>query len=99
MHIEINNNKLFISISENFNTMLAYLYLYCFEFVSDGLFVPSLNPPSDNNFAPTKKFFEVEHKIMYKKSLSFFVDNDKIVLSFETIEDAKSFKDELERTW
>lgn len=99
MKIEIQNNKLTITEMDNFDVMLSYLYLYCFEFVSDGLFVPSLNPPTDNDFAPDPTFHHTPHRISYKKTVVLYSKPDSIEITFQTIKDAQSFKEELERTW
>ena len=60
MNILQNNNVLTLEIKENFGSMLAYLYLLTLDFVSCGLFVPSLNPPQDNDYMPKASFFTTE---------------------------------------
>lgn len=100
MQISKNNNELTLKISDNFDSMLGYLYLCCLEFVSNGLFVPSLNPPSNNDYKPNKDFFDTEHKLSYNKSVIFVAKEDGVItLTFDTIADAELFKEDLERTW
>ena len=79
--------------------MLAYLYLLALDFVSCGLFVPSLNPPQDNNYMPNDSFFTTEHKLSYKKNIVFSAKDNVVTIIFDTIDDATSFKEDLEHTW
>ena len=100
MKITKNNNELILQIDNNFDSMLGYLYLCCLEFISNGLFVPSLNLPSNGDYKPNKSFFNVEHKLSYNKSVIFVAKEEGIItLTFDSIEDTVLFKEDLERTW
>lgn len=99
MKISQNNNELILEIKENYGSMLAYLYLLTMDFVSCGLFVPSLNPPEDNDYMPDKSFFGVQHKLSYKKNAIFVAKENTVIITFDTIEDAELFKEDLEHTW
>ena len=99
MEIQQNSQILKIDVEQNFEQMLAYLYLYCFEFVSDGIFIPSLNIPADGDIRPSENFFETEHIISFKKSIKLSIHDKSLTLCFDNAKDATEFKDELERTW
>lgn len=99
MKISQKNNVLTLEIKENFGSMLAYLYLLTLDFVSCGLFVPSLNPPEDNDYMPNDSFFATEHKLCYKKNAVFSARENTVTIVFDTIDDANSFKEDLEHTW
>jgi hypothetical protein len=99
MKINKSNNTITIEVEDNFNQLLSYLYLMALEFVSDGLFVPSLNPPENNDFSPCEEFFVKEHSLIYKKKIFLKVTDNKICFRFETIDDANAFLNEIERTW
>lgn len=100
MKITRSNNELRLEIKENFDSMLGYLYLCCLEFISNGLFVPSLNLPSDGEYKPNKSFFNTKHFLTYNKSVIFVAEENGIItLTFDSIEDAEFFKEDLERTW
>lgn len=99
MKITQENNKVVLEINENIGAMIAYFYLATLEFISDGLFVPSLNPPEDNNFMPSENFIKTTHKLSYRKNALFSVEDNKILITFDTIQDAELFKEDLERTW
>lgn len=96
---EKNNNQIKLLITKNFGPMLSYLYLMAIEFASDGLFVPSINPPENNIYEPANSFFNKEHVLSYKKTVRFLASEKNITLTFETIEDADLFFEEIERTW
>ena len=99
MKKNINNNVVKLTILDNFGSMLAFIYLMVIEFSSKGLFVPSINPPIDNNFLPDKNFFNIEHTIYYNKKVLFMAHDNEIILKFETIDDANKFCEELDKTW
>jgi len=99
MNIIQKNNVLTLEIKENFGSMLAYLYLLTLDFISCGLFVPSLNPPQDNDYMPNISFFTKEHKLSYKKNAVFSAKENTVTIVFDTIDDANSFKEDLEHTW
>ena len=98
MKTEQKNNILTLSIEQNFEPMVAYLYLMIFEFVSDGLFVPSINPPQNNVYMPCK-FIGREQTIEYFKTVKMLIEKKRVQLVFETIEDANVFKDAVEQSW
>lgn len=96
---EKNNNQIKLIIDKNFGPMLSYLYLMAIEFASNGLFVPSINPPENNDYNPSNMFFNKEHVLSYKKTVRFFVSDKTITLTFDTIEDSDLFYEEIEKTW
>jgi hypothetical protein len=98
MKVEQKNNLLSLHIEQNFEPMVAYLYLMVFEFVSNGLFVPSINPAKDNVYMPAKLLGK-EQNIEYFKNVKMLIDKKVIQLTFETIEDATIFKDAVEQSW
>ena len=99
MKIAQENNKVILEINENLGAMIAYFYLATLEFVSDGLFVPSLNPPENNDFMPSESFLNANHKLSYRRNATFSIKDNKIIIIFDTIQDAEMFKEDLERTW
>jgi hypothetical protein len=94
----INNNIISLKIKENYGQMIAYLYLMIIEYVSNGLFVPSINPPTDNIFVPSN-FIDNQYTITYFKTVKFQPKADGVNLVFSSIDDANEFYTELERTW
>lgn len=96
---EKNNNQIKLTIDKNFGPILSFLYLMTIEFVSNGLFVPSINPPEDNNYMPSNSFFNKEHTLSFKKTVNFFASQNTVILTFDTIDDANLFFEELEKTW
>lgn len=99
MKIMQENNKIILEIDENLGAMIAYFYLATLEFVSDGIFIPSLNPPENNDFMPSESFLHTTHKLSYRKNATFSTEGNKITIIFDTIQDAETFKEDLERTW
>lgn len=95
---QINNNIISLKIKENYGPMVAYLYLMVVEYVSNGIFVPSINPPENNLYVP-ENFSEKQHTISYFKTVKFQSCNEGVTLTFSTIDEANEFYTELERTW
>lgn len=94
------NNKISITSKENFEQVLAFVYLMVMEYVSEGIFVPSLNPPEDNDFSPSETFLIQKHKLSYKKEVTLEINSDNVItLFFSTIEEANEFKEILSQTW
>ena len=94
------NNKISITSKENFEQILAFVYLMVMEYVSEGIFVPSLNPPENNDFSPSETFLTQKHKLSYKKEVTLEINgNNEIILFFSTIEEANEFKEILSQTW
>ena len=98
MKKEINSNQVVLHIEENVEPMIAYLYLMVIEYVSNGLFVPSINPPADNKYLPSN-IEGKEYELSYFKKVRFSVFGNTVKLVFNTIDEANAFCEEIDKCW
>ena len=98
MKKELNNNTITIEIDNNYDQFLAYLYLMIIEYISNNLFVPSINPPENNVYIP-EDFFKKEYLLSYFKTVKFKPTEQGAIITFTHPEEAFAFYKELECTW
>lgn len=100
MKKNINDNILTLKIEKNFSQMLSFTYLMALEFISNGIFVPSINPPANNDYTPNEDFFDREHILFYKKKIKFVAHkNGEIKITCENPQDAKELYNFLDESF
>jgi sensor histidine kinase regulating citrate/malate metabolism len=98
MEKAIHNNIITIKILNNYEPIIAYLYLMIIEYISNRVFVPSINPPENNIYIP-ENFTQKEYILSYFKTVKFKPQKSGAILTFTNANEANKFYEELEHTW
>ena len=100
MEKTLDKNTITLAIGKDFMQILSFTYLSALEFISNGIFVPSINPPVNNDYTPLEEFFDREHILFYKKKIKFVAHKSgEIKITCDNEKDAKEFYNFLDESF